>query len=367
MSAVAEDVALDGAKDASGPGLWTRIGLAVAKPPWALALASDRGQAGRSGSDLIAVIALALVATQLRWLVSAGWLATAVEPALGLRAMVRVLADVVSLKLGLLVLSAFAIFVLAGSRRNLGRAFDLACVAALPLWLVELVATVIVRVAGLDVPPLVGWMLSGVSFAWTGMLVALALRPARISPRQLPPVPEDAQRRARYVALGLGVAFVVGLATQVAWISRNLELVRPMTRGDAAPAFALPSVDAAGKLAAPVALSSTRGQVTVLDFWATWCGPCLRSMPKLEQLARSRSDVAVLAINTDDPAAARALFAKSNYTMTLLFDEGEVSTRYGASTIPYTVILDRDGVIRHVVRGTGEDLAALIDELGPAK
>ena len=76
---------------AASPGWLTRIGLAIGRPRWALAIAADRRYAGRSGSDLIAMIAVLLVATQLRWLAAAAWLGGAVDVRLGLRAAMRVL------------------------------------------------------------------------------------------------------------------------------------------------------------------------------------------------------------------------------------------------------------------------------------
>jgi peroxiredoxin len=86
-------------------------------------------------------------------------------------------------------------------------------------------------------------------------------------------------------------------------------------------------------------------------------------MPRLERLARAHPDVAVLAINLDDPAGARAVFNEHGYTMKLLADDGDVSQRYGVSSIPHTVVIDRHGVIRDVVRGTSADLAAIVESV----
>jgi thiol-disulfide isomerase/thioredoxin len=345
----------------AGPGLVARIGLALRHPRWALTLAADRSYAGRSGSDLVAAMAGLLLATQLRGLASAVWLGTAVEAGLGVRAAIRVLTGALTVDLGLLVVGALVVFGLAGARRNLGRAFDLACVAALPLVFVDLGATVVVRTAGLVVPGAVGWILSGASYGWMGALIALAVRPARGAPPRVPEPPADATRSARRVGWAVAAVAAIGFAGQAAWIVDHLELVRPMTTGDAAPALALARVDAAGALGPPVTLASTRGKVTVLDFWATWCGPCLIAMPRLEKLVRTHPDVVVIAINLDDPAAARALFDQRGYTMTLLADDGDTSQRYGVSSIPHTVIIDRGGVVRNVVRGTAGDIAALVD------
>jgi len=346
------------------PGLFARIGLAITHPRWALTVATDRNHVGRSGSDLILVILILLAATHLRGLASAIWLGAAVSPGLGLRAAVRVLTGALTVDLGLLLLGAIAVFALAGSRRNLGRAFDLACVAALALLFVDLGATVAVRTAGVAaVPSAVGWLLSGLSYGWMGTLIALAVRPARIAPQRVPAPPAEVVARARRVGWIVAAVAALGVAMQIVWIRDNLELVKPMKTGDEAPAIALPRIGPAGALGERVTLAASRGKVTVIDFWATWCKPCLASMPRLDQLARAHPEVAVLTINLDDPAGARALFDQRGYALALLADDGDTSERYGVTSIPHTVVIDRHGVIREVVRGNGADLATVVEAL----
>jgi thiol-disulfide isomerase/thioredoxin len=365
---VAGDGAVNGPQDgvtaqrSAAPSFLARLGLAIAHPRWALAVAADRNYAGRSGSDLIAALVLLLAATQLRGLATAVWLGSSVDLGLGMRAALRVLTGALTVDLGLLVLGAFAVFALAGARRNLGRAFDLACVAALPLLFVDLGATVVVRTAGIaSVPGAVGWLLSGLSYGWMGALIALAIGPARIAPARVPAPPAEIVTRARRVGGAVAAVVALGIVTQAVWIAKNLELVKPMSTGDQAPALSLPQIGPTGALGDRLTLADTRGKVTVLDFWATWCTPCLASMPRLEQLARTHPDVAVLAINLDDPARARALFNERGYTMKLLAGNDDVSQRYSVTSIPHTVIIDRHGVVREVVRGTGADLAAIVD------
>src|SRR5262249_40348206 len=124
---------LSRARRADVPRFGGRLGLAIAHPRWALTVAVDRKHAGRSGSDLIAAIVLLLAATQLRGLATAVWLGSSVDLGLGMRAALRVLTGTLTIDLALLVLGALVVFALAGARRDLGRACDLACVAALPL------------------------------------------------------------------------------------------------------------------------------------------------------------------------------------------------------------------------------------------
>jgi thiol-disulfide isomerase/thioredoxin len=346
----------------------TRLGLAIARPRWALASAGDRKHAGRSGSDLIAVIALVLAATQLRALFGAVWLGGAVGMGFGLRGVMHVLTGALTVDLAFLVIGALALWGAAGARSGLGRVFDLACVAALPLFLVDLAAVTVVRafeafdvIHGVPMP--LGWALAGISWGWTGALLALAWRTAKAPATSAVPQPPEADLRAgRRTGRAIVALAALGLALQIIWIARTFETMRPVEDGHEAPAFALPEIGPGGKLGPPVELAALRGSIVVIDFWATWCHPCLEAMPRLDALAREPG-VRVLAIDLDDPEAARALFDSRGYHMTLLANDGEVSERYGVAAIPHTVVIDRAGIVRTVARGGGRDIARLVEQI----
>lgn len=127
-----------------------------------------------------------------------------------------------------------------------------------------------------------------------------------------------------------------------------------IARYEGKPAANFALKDRAGKT---VSLSSLKGKVVILDFWASWCGPCKRVMPILEEIhARlAKQGVVVLAIDTWDEPSSCSAFLKSHpqLTMRVLMDparldaERSVARRlYGAYGIPTTVIIDRQGVIR---------------------
>jgi thiol-disulfide isomerase/thioredoxin len=333
-----------------------RLGLAIARPRAALALAGERGEAGRSGSDLLRVITLVLIATQLRALFAAGWLGTAVSPVLGLRAAVSVLSDTLVVPLAFLLVSGAVIWGAAGPRRDLGRALDLASVAVLPHFFVDLVATVIVDAASAVVPGPGMVALSTVAYAWNALLVYLAIRLVRGA---------EAPAAAASVPAGWAVLAVAaaGLVVQVVWLGRHLDRVKPMEPGDLAPAFALPAIGPGGAPGEPFELRSVAGKVTVVDFWATWCGPCLKALPYLDQLQRAFPDIAVITINIDDAAEARSLYDERGYKVRLLAGDQATSDRYGVAAIPHTVVIDRDGVVRYVFRGGNHDLSAAIAPL----
>ena len=180
-------------------------------------------------------------------------------------------------------------------------------------------------------------------------------------------IPAGTLRRAR--AAGWAVAAVAAalLAVNVAWIVAHRELLQPAAAGEPAPEIAVPRIEAAGHLGAPVTLASLRGQVVVLDFWATWCAPCRKQLPRLDALQLRFGDrgLAVVAVNLDDPVAARAMWDEQRWRMTLVHDaDGEAARRYGVDPIPHTVVLDRSGVIRAVHRGgAGDSLTRLVEQL----
>jgi thiol-disulfide isomerase/thioredoxin len=105
----------------------------------------------------------------------------------------------------------------------------------------------------------------------------------------------------------------------------------------------------------PVALSDFVGKVVILDFWASWCGPCKSTMPGLESLARSLvSDVVLVGVSLDRSAAnASDYLAANNYeAMVALYETYaaayDVFVTYGGGGIPKTFVIDREGIIRYV-------------------
>ena len=120
--------------------------------------------------------------------------------------------------------------------------------------------------------------------------------------------------------------------------------------GAAAPAFQLNSNT--GKA---LALADFRGQIVLLNFWASWCGPCRQEMPILEQLNRQyhAKGVTLLGINVEPDSAAAVSWLKATpVTFPILFDtDSKVSNLYEVAGMPNTVIIDRKGQVRYIHRG----------------
>lgn len=123
-----------------------------------------------------------------------------------------------------------------------------------------------------------------------------------------------------------------------------------VTVQDTAPDFTLKSLEGAN-----LRLDEYRGQVVLINFWASWCGPCRQEMPLLDRIHQRYVDTgfAVLGINVEgEEAPARALIDKIPVTFPVLIDEGQlVSELYKLEAMPSTVVVDRDGVVRYIHRG----------------
>jgi peroxiredoxin len=119
---------------------------------------------------------------------------------------------------------------------------------------------------------------------------------------------------------------------------------------DVAPDFTLKSLD--GK---NTRLKEYRGQVVLINFWASWCGPCRQEMPLLEKIDKRYRDAGftVLGVNVEGKSGpAKEVATKAGVSFPVLVDEGQkVSQMYALESMPSSVILDRDGVIRYVHRG----------------
>lgn len=105
----------------------------------------------------------------------------------------------------------------------------------------------------------------------------------------------------------------------------------------------------------PRRLSELRGQVVVLNFWATWCPPCVEEMPSLERLHRKLASrgVVVLGVSVDTDAVAYEKFLRDFHITFLNFRDpgGHIPLRYGTTMFPETYIIDRDGRVARKIIG----------------
>ena len=181
-------------------------------------------------------------------------------------------------------------------------------------------------------------------------------------------VPEFYSGKILYPAIAvlLGLSGLFGLAI--------LPRLAPGTGGmvgKPGPAFTLP-VAANGKSAEPneqMSLADLKGHPVILDFWASWCGPCAIEAPVLDRLARryESKGLAVLGVNVSDtPAVIKKYTSQKGLSYPMLVETGSrVSDSYGVEKLPSLVILDKEGNVMSYLVGVVDE-ASLNEIVGAA-
>jgi thiol-disulfide isomerase/thioredoxin len=143
--------------------------------------------------------------------------------------------------------------------------------------------------------------------------------------------------------------------------------------GKKAPEFKAEKVAGEG----PASIAEAAGKVTIVDFWATFCGPCKKSFPKYQELVdQYGSDLAVIAVSVDDPddadkAKLEDFVKETGVKFAVVWDKEKSAVKqYAPPKMPTSFILDKEGVVKHVHAGygdgeedkIGEEIKALIGQ-----
>lgn len=176
------------------------------------------------------------------------------------------------------------------------------------------------------------------------------------------PVPEDSEDGRGWLGAVAFAVFIAVGSLWMFWFAASLgpatqaqaeaacRALEPVPRSGPAPEFTVQEL-AGGE----VKLADLRGKFVVLNFWATWCEPCIREWPQLDRLAErltERDDVVVLAVSVDQDRTQIAPFlARMGLEQTgvrVLWDPtGKLHTAYGSEKLPDTYFVDREGQLVH--------------------
>lgn len=149
----------------------------------------------------------------------------------------------------------------------------------------------------------------------------------------------------------------------------DAQLARQRLVDKPAPDFLLNVVGAGGARGGPPQLGTARfrGHPLVIDFWATWCGPCVRALPELGELSKRYAPrgVSVVGVSTEAPNVLREAIDRLGITHPILVDKQEsVFRSYSVMALPTLVLVDREGVVRAVeVGGNIDAIEAKLREL----
>jgi len=344
-------------------GLPTRIGRLLTAPDDALARADAQGGGMR---DALTLVAASVVAFRLPELAHA--IMMIAGPASGsFMRLLALFADEARHAAWFVLPAAVAVAVLARSRRDAGRDLDLAAAcypAAFVVFAVERAVAALIgprpsygsiaNAAAAIAVGILAWRAGGVARARPAAKTDDA-KAAADAPAAAPavvdaaPTPRPGGRAARVAGAAVGALALALTVHGAVWSARNLELLRPMARGAAAPDFSLARVDGPG---GSIALGDLRGQVVVLDFWATWCPPCIEMIPVLDGVERAWASrgVSFVGINSDLGAsddAIKEFLTAHPFSYPVVRDvDGEVGSHYQVEALPTIVVLGRDGRIR---------------------
>jgi len=177
--------------------------------------------------------------------------------------------------------------------------------------------------------------------------IGVALYAAAIAPTPEPTAPATVRPSAQAEPPPAPAAPAAGPSVDLAL--KHLDLIKP-SKPKVADDFALPTPDGSS-----FRLSEQRGKVVLVNFWATWCPPCLEEMPAMERLWRRHKDagfvLVAVSLDTDGKKVPPFVNARKFSFPVALDPKMAVAEKYGVRALPSSFVLDRDGTVTGIALG----------------
>jgi thiol-disulfide isomerase/thioredoxin len=338
-------------ESAGEPAFPVRLGLVLLAPSTGLRGIIERKRG--AVRDALYLVFISIVAFRLPELVRAILSFSRISLAGGLTQTMGVVGAELRTAAFVTLVAALLIVLFAGrGRRDPSLALELGAACYVPYFCAWSPLRLLDQEALLGyVPVLVSQVVRVVAWVWVAGLIVLTLLLLRRADASSSP---PAHARGRFAGLSLLAIPTLSLALGTVWSARHYELLRPLGRSDKAPDFALARVD--GQTGS-IKLADLRGHVVLLDFWATWCPPCLAMLPMLHDLYREWQPrgAEFIGIDSDGPMISkddlRAFLAERPFPYPVVIDDKEVGGLYGVFSIPHLVVIGRDGRIARVFVG----------------
>ena len=177
----------------------------------------------------------------------------------------------------------------------------------------------------------------------------------------------NSQSSLSFLRVASVALWIVTIACSVPENSESEDVSGPAVEGRLAPQFSVK--DRSGQLHS---LNDFRGKVVLVNFWATWCPPCIEEMPSMDSLQKTldQEKFSIIAISVDDSWDSVDTFIKSSdLDLNIYSDfEGKVAKLYGTHKVPETYILNKEGIVVRKILGeidwTSPKVLSYLKELG---
>jgi len=151
-----------------------------------------------------------------------------------------------------------------------------------------------------------------------------------------------------FIVLGLGLITQFGLPERANFTGIEIDGIRIAPEiGSVAPPFQLINLNDEF-----VGVDPETPEIVILNFWATWCEPCIREMPELQQIHEEYEQVRVIGINLDERFNTVSTWVEQlDLSFDIVIDEGDIASLYYLRAQPTTFVIDKNGTIRDIIFG----------------